>query len=45
MDEISKIIFLLYKKRFKGIINIGRGKKILLKDDLILVRIKSKTQP
>lgn len=32
MKEISNIIILLYKKRFKGVINIGRGKGILLKD-------------
>ncbi len=32
MDEISKIIFILYKKKYKGIINIGRGKGIYLKD-------------
>lgn len=32
MTEISKIILLLYKKKFNGVINIGRGKGILLKD-------------
>ena len=32
MNEISKIILSLYKKRFKGVINIGRGNGILLKD-------------
>jgi len=42
MDEISKIIFLLYKKRFKGIINIGRGKKIFLKNIALLICKKFK---
>ena len=32
MDEISKIILVLYKKRYQGIINIGRGEGIFLKD-------------
>ena len=32
MDEISKIILDLYKKRYQGIINIGRGEGIFLKD-------------
>ncbi len=32
MMEISKIIISLYKIRYQGVINIGRGKGILLKD-------------
>ncbi len=32
MNEISRIIFRLLKIKFNGIINIGRGKGILLKD-------------
>ena len=32
MQEISKIILALYKKKYQGIINIGRGKGIHLKD-------------
>ena len=32
MNDISKIIFYLYKKKFNGIVNIGSGKAILLKD-------------
>jgi nucleoside-diphosphate-sugar epimerase len=32
MEDISKIIFFLYKKNFKGIINIGSGKSIHLKN-------------
>ena len=31
MSDISKIIFILLKKNFKGIINIATGKKIHLK--------------
>ena len=31
MEEISKIIHYLYKKNFRGIINIGSGKAINLK--------------
>ena len=32
MQDISKIIFCLYKKNFKGIINIASGKSTHLKD-------------
>ena len=32
MQEISKIIWTLYKKRYQGIINIGRGQGVHLKD-------------
>ena len=32
MEDISKIIFTLYKKNFCGTINIASGEKILLKD-------------
>ena len=32
MEDISKIIFFLYKKNFKGIINIGSGKSMHLKN-------------
>ena len=32
MDDISKIIFILMKKKFNGILNLGTGKGILLKD-------------
>lgn len=31
MKDISKIIFFLYQKKFKGIINLGTGKKVHLK--------------
>ena len=32
MQEICKIILLFYKKRYQGIINIGRGESVHLKD-------------
>ncbi len=32
MSDISKIIFFLYQKKYRGIINIGSGKAVLLKD-------------
>ena len=42
MNLISKIILLLSKKKYNGIINIGRGKKILLKDIAKLICKKYK---
>ena len=42
MNEISKIIIRLYRVKFKGIINIGRGKKVYLKDIAKLVCKKYK---
>ncbi len=42
MNEISKIIFSLYKKKFKGIINIGRGNGVHLKDIAYLICKKFK---
>ena len=44
MNEISKIIFCLYKKKFKGVINIGRGNGVLLKDIAILICKKFKKE-
>ena len=32
MEDISKIILILMRKRFSGILNLGSGKGILLKD-------------
>ena len=32
MEDISKIIFILMKKKFSGILNLGSGKGIFLKD-------------
>ena len=44
MDEISKIILTLYKKKFQGIVNIGNGKKIHLKEiaKIICIRYQKK---
>ena len=32
MEDISKIIFVLMKKKFSGVLNLGTGKGIFLKD-------------
>ena len=32
MEDISKIIFILMRKKFSGILNLGSGKGIFLKD-------------
>ena len=32
MEILSKIIFVLYQKKYNGIINLGSGKSIYLKD-------------
>ena len=37
MKDIAKIIFCLYKKKFKGIINIASGRSIYLKDIAIYI--------
>ena len=37
MQDISKIIFCLFKKNFKGIINIASGRSIYLKDIAIYI--------
>ena len=37
MKDIAKIIFCLFKKRFKGIINIASGREIYLKDIAIYI--------
>lgn len=44
MDEISKIIFFLYRKKYKGIINLGTGKKIHLKDIAKIIAKKYKKE-
>ncbi len=46
MKDISKIIFNLYKKNFKGIINIGSGQSICLKNiaKIICKKYKKKFQ-
>ena len=44
MYDISNIIVALYKKKYKGIINIGTGKGVLLKDiaKIICNKLKKK---
>ena len=37
MEDISKIIYCLYNRKFKGIINIASGKAIYLKDIAIYI--------
>tara|TARA_B110000858_G_scaffold193827_1_gene247123 strand:- start:1100 stop:1912 length:813 start_codon:yes stop_codon:yes gene_type:complete len=37
MSDISKIIFCLYKVKFKGVINIATGRAVYLKDIAILI--------
>ena len=37
MKDITKIIFYLYKRQFKGVINIASGKSIYLKDIAIYI--------
>ena len=42
MQDISKIIFILKKKKYKGIINLGSGNEIFLKDIAIAIAKKYK---
>ena len=42
MEDISKIIFILKKKKFRGIINLGSGKKVFLKDIAKIIAKKYK---
>ena len=42
MDDISKIIFILLKKRFNGILNFGSGNGIFLKDIAKIIAKKYK---
>ena len=44
MNDISKIIFILYKKKYQGILNVASGKKVYLKDiaKIILKKYKKK---
>ena len=37
MEDISKIIFVLMKKKYNGILNLGSGKGILLKDIALVI--------
>ena len=40
MTDISKIILILYRRNFQGVINIGRGNGVLLKDIASLIAKK-----
>ena len=40
MEDISKIIFVLMKKKYKGILNLGSGRGILLKDIALVIAKK-----
>ena len=42
MRTLSKIIFILYRKKYNGIINLGSGKAIYLKDIAKLINKKYK---
>lgn len=42
MEDISEIIFLLWKKKYQGILNLGSGKSIFLKDIAIKISQKFK---
>lgn len=42
MEDISEIIFLLWKKRYQGILNLGSGKPVFLKDIALKISRKFK---
>ena len=42
MEDISKIIFILSKRNFNGVLNLGSGKGIFLKDIAKLIAKKYK---
>ena len=42
MEDISEIIFLLWKKKYQGILNLGSGESIFLKDIAIKISQKFK---
>ncbi len=44
MEDISKIIFVLLKKRFNGILNFGSGKGVFLKDIAKIIAKKYKKE-
>jgi hypothetical protein len=44
MSDISNIIIFLYKKKYKGILNIASGKKIHLKDIALAILKKYKVK-
>ncbi len=44
MEDITKIIFLLWKKKYKGILNLGSGKPIFLKNIALKISQKFKKE-
>ena len=44
MEDISKIIFILMRKKFCGILNLGSGKGIFLKDIANIIANKYKKE-
>ena len=44
MDDISKIIFILYKKKYNGILNLGNGRAVFLKDIAKIIAKKFKKE-
>ena len=42
MEDISEIIFLLWKKKYQGILNLGSGKPVFLKDIALKISRKFK---
>ena len=44
MEDISKIIFLLWKKKYEGILNLGSGKPIFLKNIALKISQKFKKE-
>ena len=44
MEDISKIIFILMRKKFSGILNLGSGKGIFLKDIAKIIAKKYKKE-
>ena len=44
MQDITKIIFLLWKKKYEGILNLGSGKPIFLKNIALKISQKFKKE-
>ena len=44
MEDISKIIFVLLRKKFNGVLNLGSGRSIFLKDIGRPLRLNTKKE-
>ena len=44
MEDISKIIFVLLRKKFNGVLNLGSGRSIFLKDIARVIAKKYKKE-